>query len=86
ATPGVTGRYSNHLSYNRSLHTRTLGVSGLLWPSLPTVKRFPFDYWCIFSSPRKSAATIRHDTEPSGYRQPDYGANSDAKWRQLIGN
>ena len=33
ATPGVTGRYSNQLSYNRPLR------SGVLWRSAAAVKR-----------------------------------------------
>ncbi len=39
ATPGVTGRYSNQLSYNRPLRIRLREYLAVLWPSLPPVKR-----------------------------------------------
>ncbi len=40
ATPGVTGRYSNQLSYNRPLpdQDRVLNVRGVLWPGRALVK------------------------------------------------
>ena len=40
ATPGVTGRYSNQLSYNRPLNPRVLGSALLLRATRAPVKRF----------------------------------------------
>ena len=39
ATPGVTGRYSNQLSYNRPLRIRRSECLAVLWPHLRPVKR-----------------------------------------------
>ncbi len=50
ATPGVTGRYSNQLSYNRPLPVRSERW-GVLWPRPGIVKR-RFQVFCpilIFS-------------------------------------
>ncbi len=39
ATPGVTGRYSNQLSYNRPLRIHSRECLAVLWPRLRPVKR-----------------------------------------------
>ena len=39
ATPGVTGRYSNQLSYNRPLRIPSPECLGVLWPRACPVKR-----------------------------------------------
>ncbi len=39
ATPGVTGRYSNQLSYNRPLRIRLRECLAVLWPAPAPVKR-----------------------------------------------
>ena len=39
ATPGVTGRYSNQLSYNRADHPDPIGVGGVYEPGLPASSR-----------------------------------------------
>ena len=57
ATPGVTGRYSNQLSYNRSLLAQSLRRVALLTAGLrprqaPRTRNFNFPDMACFASPQ----------------------------------
>ncbi len=66
ATPGVTGRYSNQLSYNRSLPaapsvrwTVRRGVRGVLWIPPAPVKR-------VSNLPQRQFAVLPQTFDPKG--------------------